>query len=150
MEYIKNLNTPIGIISIVSDGESIIKTKFAWLPETHTVPVLDRAAAQLLEYFKGERKEFDLPLSPAGTPFQKKVWQALLKIPYGKTASYGETAKITGNKNASRAVGGANNKNPIPVFIPCHRCIGRDGSLVGYGGGLHIKKFLLELEKSNI
>jgi len=108
--------------------------------------LLKEAFRQLAEYLSGERKAFDLPLAPAGTPYQRKVWQALLKIPYGATASYKEVAAQTGNAKAARAVGMANNRNPIPIFIPCHRVIGADGSLVGYGCGLDIKRRLLELE----
>lgn len=108
---------------------------------------MTKAADQLAEYFAGRRKEFDLPLNPEGTDFQRKIWNALQKIPFGETRSYKQLAEMAGSGKACRAVGGANNKNPLPVFIPCHRVIGADGSLVGYGGGLKIKQFLLELEK---
>ncbi len=101
---------------------------------------------QLNEYFQGKRKRFDLKLSPAGTPFQKSVWQQLQNIPFGQTVSYSFIAEKIGNPKASRAVGMANNKNPIPIIIPCHRVLGKDGSLTGYGGGLDTKRFLLDLE----
>lgn len=109
--------------------------------------LIKEAAKQLDEYFNRKRKEFDLPVIPHGTEFQKKVWKELQKIPYGQTRSYGEIAALTGNPKASRAVGMANNRNPIPVIIPCHRVIGSDGSLTGYAGGLELKRQLLELEK---
>lgn len=101
---------------------------------------------QLAEYFAGNRKKFDLQIAPKGTAFQKRVWQELQKIPFGQTASYGEIAKRVGNSKASRAVGMANGKNPIPIIVPCHRVIGKDGSLTGFGGGLDVKRQLLQLE----
>lgn len=106
----------------------------------------DSAKSQLIEYFNGSRQEFDLPLELIGTDFQKSVWRALLNIPFGKTASYKDIAIRVGNPKATRAIGMANNKNKIPIIIPCHRVIGADGRLVGYGGGLHIKEKLLRLE----
>ena len=102
---------------------------------------------QLDEYLRGERTEFDLELAPRGTPFQLAVWNELLRIPYGTTTSYGTLAKRIGKRDAVRAVGAANGANPIPIVIPCHRVIGANGSLTGYGGGLHIKRALLELER---
>ena len=102
--------------------------------------------SQLAEYFAGERTEFDLPLHAHGTAFQKQVWQALLDIPYGQTATYGQTALAIGNPTASRAVGLANGQNPISIVVPCHRVIGADGSLTGYGGGLEAKQWLLAHE----
>ncbi len=111
-------------------------------------PVLADAAAQLTEYFERDRKEFDLPLSPAGTVFQRIVWDALQEIGYGETASYGQIAHRIGKTNAaSRAVGLANGRNPIPIVIPCHRVIGANGTLTGYGGGLERKQLLLGLEQ---
>jgi len=107
----------------------------------------DKAARQLDEYFNGKRKYFDVPLNADGTDFQCRVWKALQDIPYGKTRSYIDIARAINNANASRAVGMANNKNPIWIMIPCHRVIGANGSLTGYGGGLEMKKKLLELEK---
>ena len=114
--------------------------------ETH---LINRAYLELLEYFEKKRKHFDLPLSPSGTPFQKKVWAELCKIPYGRTVCYQDVARAIGNEKALRAVGGANNKNPLPIFIPCHRVIGKNGKLTGYAGGLDLKAALLELERSN-
>lgn len=110
-------------------------------------PLIRKAAKQLNEYLAGKRKAFDLPLEPEGTPFQKAVWKALTGIPYGSTRTYKDIAESIGNPKACRAVGMANNKNPIAILIPCHRVIGTDGKLVGYAGGLDIKKKLLELEK---
>lgn len=106
--------------------------------------------AQLEAYFKGELRQFDLPLAPAGTPFQLKVWQILRTIPYGELVSYKSIAEAIGNPNAVRAVGGANGRNPLPIIVPCHRCIGSNGSLIGFGGGLDTKKRLIELERSYV
>ena len=108
---------------------------------------LAAAARQLTEYFAGQRTEFDLPLEMAGTDFQRRVWAALREIPYGETVSYGELASGLGKASASRAVGLANGKNPFAVVVPCHRVVGSDGSLTGYGGGLDRKRFLLALEQ---
>ena len=107
----------------------------------------DDVVAQLTEYFAGERRQFDLTLAPAGTPFQQRVWRALLDIPYGETTSYGELAARIGQRNASRAVGLANGSNPVSIVIPCHRVIGANGKLTGYGGGLPNKERLLALER---
>jgi methylated-DNA-[protein]-cysteine S-methyltransferase len=114
--------------------------------KTTKTPLIEKAAQQLGEYFDGKRKKFDLPLALNGTEFQVKVWKALLDIPYGKIKSYGELAAMTGNPKASRAVGMANNRNPLVIIVPCHRIIGSDGSLTGYAGGLELKQKLLELE----
>ena len=111
--------------------------------------LLLRAKAQLDEYFAGTRRRFDLPLAPEGTAFQKKVWAALETIPYGETRTYGELAAMIGSPKAARAVGGANHANPISIIIPCHRVIGADGSLTGYGNGLPMKAYLLNMEHSN-
>jgi methylated-DNA-[protein]-cysteine S-methyltransferase len=114
-------------------------------------PVLVRTATQLEEYFRGERRDFDLPLQPSGSEFQMQVWGALRTIPYGVTWSYGELAASIGKGPvASRAVGLANGANPISIVIPCHRVIGADGSLTGYGGGLDRKRYLLELERPSL
>lgn len=133
-----------GIITNVYINNDI----FAKDLEIRETPVLKEAGEQLKSYFAGELKEFSLPLAPTGTDFMKKVWAALCEIPYGKTASYGDIAVKIGSPKAARAVGLANNRNPIPIFIPCHRVIGADGSLTGYRGGLEIKRRLLELEKA--
>lgn len=109
-------------------------------------PVLVATRAQLDEYFAGRRREFDLPLAPQGTAFQRKVWWELANIPYGRTISYAQLATRIGKPSATRAVGAANGRNPLSILLPCHRVIGADGSLTGYGGGLPIKRFLLKLE----
>ena len=109
-------------------------------------PLLRRAIAQLSAYFAGELRDFDLPLDMQGTPFQKRVWDELLKIPYGETRSYSFVAHHIGAPKAVRAVGAANGRNPVPIVVPCHRVIGAGGSLTGYGGGLPLKRFLLDLE----
>jgi len=110
-------------------------------------PLLLETRRQLREYFDGSRREFTLPLDPVGSNFQQRVWRALIGIPYGETRSYQELAKALGNPKAVRAVGAANGRNPLPIVIPCHRVIGSDGKLVGYGGGLSVKKHLLDLER---
>ncbi len=111
--------------------------------------ILKETKKQLDSYFKGERKDFDIPLLLTGTEFQKKAWEILLKIPYGKTATYKEQARLMGNEKAVRAVANANGTNPIAIIVPCHRIIGSDGSLTGYAGGMELKKRLLELESEN-
>lgn len=108
--------------------------------------VLAKAGRQLGEYFRGERRVFSLPLALRGTPFQLRCWEALRAVPYGKTATYGDIARAAGSPKAFRAAGMANNRNPVAIIVPCHRIIGADGSLTGYGGGLEIKAFLLALE----
>ncbi len=109
----------------------------------------EKAYNQLIEYLDGKRKNFDIPYKLNGTDFQKKVWNALCDIPYGETRSYKDIAKAIGNEKASRAIGMANNKNPVTVIVPCHRVIGSSGKLVGYAGGLSMKEFLLEMERAN-
>ncbi len=109
--------------------------------------IIVQTKQQLNEYFTGQRQQFDLPLAPNGTPFQVQAWQQLLKIPYSETRSYGEQAQKMGDKNKARAVGMANGQNPISIIIPCHRVIGHDGKLVGFGGGIERKKYLLQLEQ---
>ncbi len=111
--------------------------------------ITDKAYKELSEYFEGKRKQFDIPYKLTGTDFQKKVWSALCDIPYGETRSYKDIAAAVGNPKASRAVGMANNKNPITVIVPCHRVIGASGKLVGYAGGLTMKEFLLDMESEN-
>ena len=126
-------------------AEKDVKKDFCRFTLTET-PLIKRAATQLREYFEGLRVNFDLPLEPVGTEFQRAVWQALLTIPAGETRSYGDIASQIKRPKAYRAVGMANNRNPIAIIIPCHRVIGRDGSLTGYAGGLDIKQYLLDLE----
>lgn len=152
MIYCNFYDTPIGRIGIYADEKALLKLVFnfdAANVSFEETPLIKKAYSQLCEYFEGKRKTFDLPLSLQGTVFKKKVWQALLTIPYGQTRSYKQIAAGIGNDKAARAVGMANNKNPLPVLIPCHRVIGADGSMVGFGGGLNIKEKLLELEKRN-
>ena len=148
--------SPIGNLTIMEEENAIIKLCFKEQEITNIkdiqefeTPLLKKAKKQLEEYFEGKRKKFDLALRLNGTSFQNKVWKALLNIPYAKTCSYKDIAKNIGNENASRAVGNANNKNPLPIFIPCHRVIGSNGKLIGYAGGLDIKIKLLELEREN-
>lgn len=131
---------------ISSDGENITELKFGSCGEDFPDAVIEKARAELEEYFAGKRQSFSVALKPQGTAFQKRVWAALREIPYGKTASYGEIADKIGNKKACRAVGMANNRNPIAIIIPCHRVVGAGGSLTGYAGGLDKKEFLLKLE----
>lgn len=146
-------DTKIGRIEIEENGEAITKIDYIQKDieenaEGKETVLLKEAIKQLNEYFEGKRSVFDLPLAPEGTEFQNKVWNALREIPFGETKSYGEIARIIGNEKASRAVGMANNKNPIMIVIPCHRVIGANGKLVGYAGGLEVKEMLLNLEKN--
>ena len=146
--YFYETNTPIGKIGIATTEDDSHITDLAWkynfqICETE---LIKQAKKQLFEYFEKKRKNFDLPLLKEGTPFQISVWNALETIPYGETRSYKDIAIAINNEKAVRAVGMANNRNKISIFIPCHRVIGMNGKLVGYGGGLHIKEFLLELE----
>lgn len=112
-------------------------------------PLMLKAREQLMEYFSGWRKSFDLPIKPEGTDFQKRVWAELVKIPYGETRSYKQVAESMGSPRSSRAIGGASNKNPIMILIPCHRVVGADGSLTGFAAGVEVKKQLLDLEQRN-
>lgn len=145
--------TDIGKIGIVEDGEAITHIFFKEITLEDIIisetSLLRKAYEEIQEYFLGKRKNFDLPLKPQGTEFQQRVWKVLQEIPYGSTCSYKDIAKQIGNIKASRAVGMANNKNPIPIIIPCHRVVGADGKLVGYAGGLDVKKRLLDIEKEN-
>ena len=146
--------SPIGPLSLVEENGALVEVRWNFdlprdaaplaLPST---PLLRQAAAELAAYFAGQLRAFTVPLAPKGTPFQQKVWAALREIPYGETRSYKEIAAMVGNEKACRAVGMANNRNPLPIFIPCHRVVGADGKLVGYAGGLDVKTFLLNLEK---
>lgn len=162
----QKLNTPVGQIYLVAKGSKITGLIFSanWpsfkkalgpvrdtkirntaIRETET-PVLKQAKKQLQEYFKGSRRHFSLPYELVGTPFQKRVWKTLSKIPYGRTRSYKEQAKLAGSPKAARAVGRTNGLNPICIVLPCHRVIASDGSLAGFSSGLKVKKFLLEHE----
>lgn len=135
------------LVAVLWDGEQPNRIKQASLVEDPDHPLLTETARQLREYFAGQRSVFELPLDFAGTDFQKKVWQALLQIPYGQTRSYKDIAEQLGNIKAVRAVGAANGKNPISIIAPCHRVIGSSGKLVGFAGGLDKKELLLNLER---
>ncbi|MGB5458573.1 MAG: methylated-DNA--[protein]-cysteine S-methyltransferase [Eudoraea sp.] len=143
------INTPLGSAKLEGDenGLTYVTLLETDEPESKIIPEdLEDAVYQLNEYFEGKRQNFDLLLNPEGTEFQKKVWEALLEIPFGKTISYLELSKNLGDVKAIRAVASANGKNPLWIIIPCHRVIGSDGSLTGYAGGLHRKKWLLNHE----
>ena len=154
------VDSPIGRLMLTSDGEALTglymnlyRNKPTKLPnlsndwvQNATQGTLPAATRQLREYFAGARREFDLPLKMAGSEFQQRVWRELTKIPFGKTSSYGQLAKRIGNPNGSRAVGLANGRNPIAIIVPCHRVIGADGSLTGFGGGIDRKQWLLTRE----
>ena len=152
------IDSPVGPLRLVADEVGLRRLEFRegrafdpppddWREDARA---LAPVARQLQEYFAGRRKVFDLDLAPEGTEFQRRVWERLLEIPYGETISYGMLARRVGNANASRAVGLANGRNPIAIIIPCHRVIGSNGTLTGYGGGLPIKHKLLELERGQI
>jgi len=143
------MQSPVGELLLFGDGRALRGLHFAGRPDPAWRRDDDAFAdvrAQLDEYFTGRRSEFELELDMHGTDFQKKVWEALLTIPYGETRSYGAIARQIGRPDRARAVGAANGQNPIAVIVPCHRVIGSDGSLVGYGGGLDRKRLLLDLE----
>lgn len=141
------VETPQGYLTVFADTKAVKAIDFSDThPAANENAVTKLAAQQLSEYILHQRTHFDLPLSPDGTPFQQQVWQALVKIPYGATASYLQIATAIGNTKACRAVGAANGKNPIPIIIPCHRIIGTNGKLTGYASGLPRKTYLLALE----
>ena len=152
--YFTTMPSAIGDLTLIGDGEAL--TGLYMEHHRHAPPVpadairdrapLDEACRQLEEYLAGDRRDFDLPLRSAGSPFQHEVWSALLEIPYGETRTYGQLARRVGRPDASRAVGLANGRNPISIVVPCHRVIGASGDLTGYGGGLERKRFLLEHE----
>jgi methylated-DNA-[protein]-cysteine S-methyltransferase len=155
MNSFSYLDSPIGPLLLTCDGEALTglymevssrpRDLADWIEDPGAEP-LPAAVRQLGEYFSGQRREFDLPLRMRGTDFQQRVWRSLTEIRYGETCSYGELAKRIGNPSASRAVGLANGRNPISIVVPCHRVIGADGSLTGYGGGLERKRWLLAHE----
>ena len=152
MSFTAYYHSPVGWLRITTDNSHVLRIAFVPGAGTGTAPfeqppILRETIQQLAEYFAGQRSAFELPLRPAGTPFQQTVWRALQTIPYGQTISYRELARRVGKPKAYRAVGNANGKNPIPIIIPCHRVIQSNGALGGYSSGLHIKQFLLELEK---
>ncbi len=143
-------STPLGTMALAGEGEAITHLYLPGRPTprlvSHPTSLLLEGEGQLLEYLGGQRKVFDLPLHPQGTPFQRRVWQALEAIPWGETRTYRDIALAVDSPRGFRAVGMANHHNPIPIFIPCHRVVGADGSLTGYAGGLELKKALLSLE----
>ncbi len=156
------VTTPIGDLRVVASDDGI---REIWMPlpaaravpiqapENSDHPILTEARRQIDEYFRGDRRTFDLPLDVAGTAFQLEVWKALVDIPYGATESYGRLAERVGRPRAARAVGGANGRNPVPLVVPCHRVIGADGTMVGYAGpsedGIAIKRWLIRYESQN-
>ncbi len=156
--FYKFIKSPIGQLKLVATNRGLSavlwenddpnRVRFTEISPSADHPILCKSQRQLDEYFAGKRKNFELDLDFHGTEFQKKVWQALLTIPFGETRSYGEIARQIGNSKASRPVGGANSKNPIAIIAPCHRVIGASGKLTGFAGGLKIKEFLLKLEQA--
>jgi methylated-DNA-[protein]-cysteine S-methyltransferase len=152
--YFTTLPSPVGRLTLVGAGDTLVGLYFDDDPHAASARAgairderrLRAATTELEEYFAGTRTTFDLPLAPVGSAFQKKVWDALRRIPFGETASYGQIARAIGKPAASRAIGAANHRNPIAIIVPCHRVIGADGSMTGYGGGLRRKRLLLELE----
>jgi methylated-DNA-[protein]-cysteine S-methyltransferase len=154
VRYWHEFDSPVGPLLLAGTAQALTRVHFQAGPRPlHPAAEWCRAAApfvlvqaQLLEYFRGARRTFELPLAPQGTPFQLRVWRALCTIPYGETLSYGELARRLGLVGGARAVGLANGANPLPVVVPCHRVIGADGTLTGFGGGLRIKRSLLALE----
>jgi methylated-DNA-[protein]-cysteine S-methyltransferase len=151
IKYITYLRTPIGQLKITADKTAVNSILFIFddtkLEEENLNPVVTQCKKELAEYFSGKRKEFDVAVRQAGTEFQQKVWSELLKIPYGKTVSYEDIALALGDKKLVRVVGSSNGKNKISIIVPCHRVIGKDGSLTGYAGGMWRKKWLLNHEK---
>ncbi|CAN7251279.1 methylated-DNA--[protein]-cysteine S-methyltransferase [Pseudoxanthomonas sp. LjRoot168] len=154
MILFRRLDSPVGTLTLAANEDGLHAIEFpcnrhpadreGWTPGDHRV--LDMAARQLDAYFAAKRRDFDLPLAPRGTDFQRTVWMALAGIGYGETISYAQLAQRVGKPTAMRAVGAANGRNPLPIVLPCHRVIGADGALTGFGGGLPTKQFLLELE----
>jgi len=159
MFHTTTMNSPVGELRLIAgehglrailwgaeDAERIASIDDDQLVEGST-PVLDEAISQLEEYFDGTRRDFDLPLDPAGTPFQQSAWMVLRTIPYGKTISYGQQAEQLGDPNKARAVGAANGKNPLSIVVPCHRVVGSNGDLTGFAAGLDVKSWLLDHER---
>jgi methylated-DNA-[protein]-cysteine S-methyltransferase len=154
MTYWQEIDSPVGTLLLAGTTQALTRVHFQDGPHPlrpahdwcHAAAPFVRVQAQLMEYFCAARRTFELPLAPVGTPFQLKVWQALCTIPYGETLSYGQLAQRLGVEGGARAVGLANGANPLPIVVPCHRVIGADGTLTGFGGGLHAKRSLLALE----
>lgn len=149
------IDSPVGPLTLVADDDALTEVRFPGAPADDDVdmvdvadhPILQQAAAELEEYFAGTRLEFDVPLGPQGTAFQLAAWQALRTVPYGETVSYGEQAKRLGAPGKARAVGAANGRNPLPIVVPCHRVVGANGHLTGFGGGIETKAWLLDHEQ---
>lgn len=148
------MDSPVGWLTLCEENGCLTNLIFGQI-EMGEIPtcctsVMERAQAQLNAYFAGQLRHFDLPLAPRGTDFQQQCWQALMEIPYGQTCTYGEQAVVIGKPKATRAVGMANHHNPLPILIPCHRVVGKNGRLTGYAGGLSIKQFLLDMESKAV
>jgi len=149
------ISSPLGLLELVAGGDTLRQLRFSEKggvedkPAGHS-PILAECRRQLEEYFSGKRRRFNLSLDPQGTAFEKEIWQRLKRIPYGRTASYKEIAQDIGRPRAVRAVGAANGKNPLAIIVPCHRVVGHNGSLTGYGGGLWRKQWLLDHERRNV
>lgn len=158
--YQTSMSSPVGTLTLVATDAALVAIRWqgeddarARVPTPVAAPdqpVLRAAAVQLEEYFAGDREVFDLPLAGAGTPFQQAVWRALVTIPFGETRSYRDIAVALGQPTATRAVGAANGRNPLPIVVPCHRVVGADGSLTGFGGGLENKRWLLGHERRDL
>ena len=151
MKYYYPYSTSIGEVFLVEEDDDLVELRFTSVQDgaLQETPLIQKASQELKEYLAGKRKQFTIPLRPKGTLFQQQVWKELQKIPYGTTKSYQEVAILLGDKNKSRAIGSANHRNPLPIFIPCHRVIGKNQQLIGYAFGLSLKKQLLDLEKKN-
>ncbi len=152
---IATVESPVGLLTLAASSEGLRRLSFFPQPPSAGAllkrhPVIYQTAAELTEYFEGRRRQFSVPLDLRGTPFQKSVWDLLIKIPYGETRSYSALARQLGGVGKSRAVGLANGANPVAIIVPCHRVIGARGDLTGFGGGLEIKSWLLQLEKRNV
>ena len=150
MKYALIISSPIGALTLVEEDGALTEVRFGEKAQgvmLKSTELLERAARELDEYFRGERRAFTIPLNPHGTPFQKRCWDALCRIPCGETRTYAQQAAMIGNPKACRAVGMGNHYNPLPIFIPCHRVIGKNGTLTGYAGGLDIKETLLNIER---
>lgn len=147
--YTENCKTPVGNIVIKSNGKAVTDIFIGSPKKENPDKFTEKAACELKMYFSGDLKRFSFPIELNGTDFQKRVWHLLIEIPYGETVSYGDIAEMLGGKRYSRAVGGAVNKNPILIAVPCHRVLGSDGSLTGFACGLSVKKYLLDIEGKN-
>lgn len=150
MIFTQNFNSPVGNMVIKSNGSVITEVAIAEKVNECSDALTQKAVNELKRYFDGTLTSFSFPIESDGTAFQKRVWKILTEIPYGETVSYGDIAEKIGGKRYSRAVGGAVNKNPVLIAVPCHRVIGADGSLTGFADGLTVKKYLLNLEKENV